>query len=199
MLVLIDNYDSFVYNLYQYLAELGQEVVVFRNNKVTLAEIGALSPSHIIVSPGPCSPNEAGISMDVITHFAGKVPVLGVCLGHQSIGQAFGGRVLRSPRMMHGKTSQVRHDGRVVYKNLPNPMTTARYHSLIVEKSDLPPVLEITSETLEGELMGIRHKEYTVEGVQFHPESILTTTGKELLANFLQLKGGYWHENPAFA
>ncbi|ACV64855.1 glutamine amidotransferase of anthranilate synthase [Desulfofarcimen acetoxidans DSM 771] len=199
MLVLIDNYDSFVYNLYQYLCELGQEVLVFRNDKVTLAQIEALSPSHIIISPGPCSPNEAGISMEVISYFAGRIPVLGVCLGHQSIGQVFGGRVLRSPRMMHGKTSRIRHDGRTVYKDLPNPMTTARYHSLIVEKSDLPPVLEITSETSEGELMGVRHKEYTVEGVQFHPESILTTAGKELLANFLELKGGLWRENPAFA
>ncbi|WP_066634038.1 anthranilate synthase component II [Desulfolucanica intricata] len=197
MLVMLDNYDSFVYNLYQYLRELGQEVKVFRCDKVSPAGIEALSPSHIIISPGPCTPNEAGISLAAIEYFAGRIPVLGVCLGHQAIGQAFGGKVIRAPRLMHGKTSPVYHDGRTVYKDLPNPITTARYHSLIVERESLPPVLEITSETEKGELMGIRHKKYTVEGVQFHPESILTTEGKRLLANFLRLKGGYWHDNPA--
>ena len=187
MLVMIDNYDSFVYNLYQYLSELGQQVHVARNDKITVNEIEAMQPAHIVISPGPCTPNEAGISLQVINHFAGRVPILGVCLGHQAIGQAFGGRVVRAPRLMHGKTSSVHHDGKTVFQNLNNPLVAARYHSLVVEQDDLPQDLEVTAWTSQGEIMGLRHRRYAVEGVQFHPESILTGDGKKLLTNFLAL------------
>ncbi|MQL53525.1 anthranilate/aminodeoxychorismate synthase component II [Desulfofundulus thermobenzoicus] len=187
MVIMIDNYDSFVYNLVQYLQELGQEVRVFRNDRVTLEEMEALSPSHIVISPGPCTPDEAGISLAAIKHFAGRIPILGVCLGHQAIGQAFGGRVVRAGRPMHGKTSLVYHDGTGIYRGLPNPFAAARYHSLLVERETLPDCLTITAQTDQGEIMGLRHWEYPVEGVQFHPESILTMVGKKLLANFLTL------------
>ncbi|WP_333870677.1 aminodeoxychorismate/anthranilate synthase component II [Desulforamulus putei] len=192
MVVIIDNYDSFIYNLYQYFRELGEEVLVFRNDTITCPELEAMGPSHIVISPGPCSPREAGISVDVVKYFAGKVPVLGVCLGHQSIGQAFGGRVVRAPRVMHGKDSLVMHDEKTVYAGLSNPFPAGRYHSLCVDKHHLPGDLEISAWTREGEIMGLRHKIYTVEGVQFHPESVLTHQGKVLLANFLNIKGGKW-------
>lgn len=187
MVLMIDNYDSFTYNLVQYLGELGQEVRVYRNDKITLDEIAALNPSHIILSPGPCTPNEAGICLNLIRCFAGRIPILGVCLGHQAIGQAFGGRVVRAPRLMHGKTSAIYHDGRTIFAGIPSPFTATRYHSLIVEKDSLPDCLEITAWTDMGEIMGLRHKTLPVEGVQFHPESILTEHGHDLLANFLRL------------
>lgn len=194
MVIIIDNYDSFIYNLYQHIRELGEEVQVFRNDAVTCAELASLQPSHIVISPGPCSPNEAGVSVEVVKHFAGKVPVLGVCLGHQSIGQAFGGQVVQAPRVMHGQDSSILHDERSVYAGLSNPFRAGRYHSLCVDKQTLPGVLEIAAWTPQGEIMGLRHKIYTVEGVQFHPESVLTPEGKGLLANFLELKGGHWHD-----
>lgn len=187
MILVIDNYDSFTYNLVQYLGELGHEPVVYRNNKITVDEIKQLKPDHILISPGPCTPNEAGVSLEVIEAFAGKVPILGVCLGHQSIAQVFGGRVIRSERLMHGKTSQIKHDGKTIFEGLSNPFTATRYHSLIVEKESLPDVLEISAETEEGEIMGLRHKHFPIEGVQFHPESIITEQGRELLSNFLKL------------
>ncbi|WP_406676219.1 aminodeoxychorismate/anthranilate synthase component II [Moorella sp. ACPs] len=186
MLLMIDNYDSFTYNLVQYFLELGQEVVVRRNDAITLEEIAALQPDYLVLSPGPCTPNEAGISLAAVTAFAGKIPILGVCLGHQSIAQAFGGRVVRAGRLMHGKTSSITHDGKTIYRNLPNPFTATRYHSLIVEEETLPDCLEITARSETGELMGLRHRHLPVEGVQFHPESILTMVGKELLKNFLE-------------
>jgi anthranilate synthase component 2/para-aminobenzoate synthetase component 2 len=189
VVVVIDNYDSFVYNLVQYLLELGQQVRVFRNDRVTLAKIEALSPACLIISPGPCTPDEAGISLAAVRHFAGRIPVLGVCLGHQVIGQAFGGRVVRAKRPVHGKTSLIYHDGSGIYAGLPNPFPAARYHSLVVEEKTLPACLAVTARTGEGEIMGIRHREYPVEGVQFHPESILTGCGKEILKKFLA-KGG---------
>ena len=185
MILMIDNYDSFAYNLVQYIGELGVEVKVVRNDAFTLAEIEQLAPQIIVVSPGPCTPNEAGISLDVISYFAGKIPILGVCLGHQSIGQAFGGKVIRAERLMHGKTSPVFHDGKGVNANMPNPFRATRYHSLLVEKESLPDCLEVTSWTEEGEIMGLRHKEYVVEGVQYHPESIMTEQGKKLIENFI--------------
>ncbi len=187
MILVIDNYDSFTYNLVQYLGELGQEPQVWRNDKITLEEIEELAPERIVISPGPCTPNEAGISIDVVNHFSGKLPILGVCLGHQSIGQAFGGLVVRAERLMHGKTSMIEHDGLSIYGGVPSPFEATRYHSLIVERSTLPDCLEISAETREGEIMGLRHKEYPVEGVQFHPESILTSEGKNILSNFLTL------------
>jgi len=187
MLLMIDNYDSFTYNLVQYLGELGADIRVFRNNKITVQEIEELSPERIVISPGPCTPKEAGVSIDVIKHFAGKTPVLGVCLGHQSIGAAFGGNIIRAPRLMHGKTSLIYHDGETVYKGLPNPFEATRYHSLLIERETLPDCLYITAWTDAGEIMGVRHKEYIIEGVQFHPESILTAVGKDLLRNFLKL------------
>ena len=187
MIVMIDNYDSFVYNLVQYLGEMGEDIRVYRNNKVTIAQIEELSPEHIIISPGPCTPNEAGISLDVIQHFKGKVPMLGVCLGHQAIGQAFGGDVVRANRLMHGKTSLMYHDGKGVFAGLASPLTATRYHSLIVKKETLPDCFEISAQTDQGEIMGIRHKEYAIEGVQFHPESILTQDGHVMLKNFLAL------------
>lgn len=191
MLLMIDNYDSFTYNIVQYLGELGQDVRVFRNDEITLAQIEALNPQHIVISPGPCSPNEAGVSMAVIQHFAGKIPVLGVCLGHQSIGQVFGGDVIRARQVMHGKTSPIHHKNQGVFRGLNNPLTATRYHSLIIDKNTLPDCLEITAWTqLEDgsmdEIMGVRHKTLAVEGVQFHPESILTEQGHDLLKNFLE-------------
>ena len=185
MILMIDNYDSFTYNIVQCIGSMGAEVTVYRNDKVTVAEIEAMRPSRIIVSPGPCTPREAGVSNDVIRHFAGRVPVLGVCLGHQCIGAAFGGEVVQADRLMHGKTSMVHHDGEGVYRGLANPFEATRYHSLVVREETLPPCLYATAHTPEGELMGLRHRDLPVEGVQFHPESFLTTEGPKLLANFL--------------
>lgn len=188
MLVMIDNYDSFTYNLVQYLGELGEDVRVFRNNRVTVKEIERMSPERIVISPGPCTPKEAGISVETIQYFAGKLPILGVCLGHQSIGAAFGGEIIRAPRLMHGKTSLIHHDGKNLFEGLPNPFEATRYHSLLIKKENKPDCLEITAWTDSGEIMGVRHKEFIIEGVQFHPESILTVVGKNLLRNFLSLK-----------
>jgi anthranilate synthase component 2 len=187
MLLMIDNYDSFTYNLVQYLRELGEEVEVYRNDKISLAEIEALNPTRLVVSPGPCTPNEAGISVEAIKHFAGKLPILGVCLGHQSIGQAYGGKVVRADRLMHGKTSPVFHDNRELFVGLPDPFDATRYHSLLVERSSLPECLEVTAWTAEGEIMGMRHRNLPVWGMQFHPESILTVAGMDMLNNFLQM------------
>ncbi|HSE83831.1 MAG TPA: aminodeoxychorismate/anthranilate synthase component II [Thermodesulfobacteriota bacterium] len=187
MILMIDNYDSFTYNLVHYLGEIGEKVVVYRNDKITLEEVGRLNPDVIVVSPGPCTPKEAGVSVDLIKEFAGRTPILGVCLGHQSIGHAFGGNIVRAKRLLHGKTSQIYHDGKRIYEGIPNPFEATRYHSLLVEKESLPDELEITAWTDEGEIMGIRHKEYLIEGVQFHPESILTKYGKELLKNFVRI------------
>ncbi len=187
MLLMIDNYDSFTYNLVQYLGELGQDPKVYRNDKITIAEIEKMKPERIVISPGPCTPKEAGISIETIKYFAGKIPLLGVCLGHQSIGDAFGGDVIRAPYLMHGKTSMIRHDGKTIFKGLPNPFEATRYHSLIIKRETLPSVLEVSAWTEDGIIMGVRHKQFKVEGVQFHPESILTTVGKDLLRNFLQL------------
>ena len=184
MLLMIDNYDSFTYNLVQYLGELGEEVVVHRNDEITLDEIAAMKPARIVVSPGPCTPNEAGVSVPLIKQFAGKIPILGVCLGHQSIGQAFGGHIIHAQELMHGKTSQIHHKGEGVFKDLPNPYRATRYHSLVIERASLPDCLEITAWTDDGEIMGVRHKSLNVEGVQFHPESILTEHGHALLQNF---------------
>ncbi|HEY6973335.1 MAG TPA: aminodeoxychorismate/anthranilate synthase component II [Nitrospiraceae bacterium] len=187
MLLMIDNYDSFTYNLVQYFGELGEDVRVYRNNKITLDEIEALHPGRVVISPGPCTPKEAGISVDAIRRFGGAVPLLGVCLGHQSLAVAFGGEVVRAERLMHGKTSWIKHDGKTIFKDLPNPFEATRYHSLIVKRSTLPSCFEISAETDEGEIMGIRHRSLGIEGVQFHPESILTAVGKDLLRNFLKL------------
>lgn len=187
MLLLIDNYDSFTYNLFQYLSELREEVVVVRNDKVTIGEIEAKAPERIVVSPGPGSPEEAGISSEVIRHFAGKVPILGVCLGHQCLGYTYGGKVSRAGEIMHGKSSLIHHDGKGVFKGLPNPFPAIRYHSLAVEEKNLPACLEISARTENGLIMGLRHREYPVEGVQFHPESIMTGVGKDLLKNFLSM------------
>ena len=186
MLLMIDNYDSFTYNLVQYFAELGEEVAVHRNDEITLEQIEALQPRHIVISPGPCTPNEAGISVPAIKRFAGRIPILGVCLGHQSIGQAFGGRIIHAKQLMHGKTSPIFHNSTSVFRGLPSPFTATRYHSLVIERASLPGCLEITAWTDDGEIMGVRHKTLAVEGVQFHPESILTEHGHELLANFLR-------------
>ncbi len=188
MVLVIDNYDSFTYNLVQFLGEMGAEVDVARNDAITLEEIAELDPSHIVISPGPCTPNEAGISLEVINRFAGAIPILGVCLGHQAIGQAFGGEVIAAGHLMHGKTSVINHDGRSVFDGLKNPLTATRYHSLVVKRDTLPPMLEITASSPDGEIMGLRHRDFPVEGVQFHPESIMTEQGKELLKNFLGLK-----------
>ena len=187
MLLMIDNYDSFTYNLVQYLRELGEDVVVYRNDKITLAEIEALKPQRLVISPGPCTPNDAGISVEVIKYFAGKLPILGVCLGHQSVGQAFGGRIVRAERLMHGKTSPVFHDNRELFDGLPNPFDATRYHSLLVERSSFPACLEITAWTAEDEIMGLRHRDLPVWGMQFHPESILTVTGMDMLRNFIEM------------
>ncbi len=190
MIFVLDNYDSFTYNLVQYLGELGAEVEVRRNDRVTVAEVDAMNPERVVISPGPCTPHEAGISVDLIRHFAGKAPVLGVCLGHQAIGEAFGGRVVRAANLMHGKTSAVVHDNKTVFRGLPMPMTATRYHSLIVEEEDLPEDLEVSAWTTEKDgsrtIMGLRHRRYPVEGVQFHPESVLTDAGKKLVENFLK-------------
>lgn len=190
MILVIDNYDSFTYNLVQYLGELGEDIIVKRNDEIDLAGIEALAPDHILISPGPCSPNEAGISLSLIEHFKGKIPIFGVCLGHQSIGQAFGGEVVRAEKLMHGKTSAIHHDEKSIFAGMPSPFTATRYHSLIVRRETLPDCLEITAETDEGEIMGLRHKEYPIEGVQFHPESIITEHGLTMLRNFLQNRTG---------
>jgi len=186
MVLMIDNYDSFTYNLVQYLGELGADVDVVRNDEISLDEVEARKPDHIVVSPGPCTPSEAGISVPLIQRFAGRVPILGVCLGHQAIGQAFGGRVIRAQRVMHGKLSPVAHRGEGVFGGLPSPFKATRYHSLAIERGSLPATLEITAEAEDGEIMGVRHRTHAVEGVQFHPEAILTEHGKRLLANFLE-------------
>jgi anthranilate synthase/aminodeoxychorismate synthase-like glutamine amidotransferase len=191
MVFVLDNYDSFTYNLVQYLGELGEQVEVRRNDQITPEEIEALHPHHIVISPGPCTPQEAGISIDLIRHFAGKMPLLGVCLGHQAIGAAFGGRVIRARNVMHGKTSRIEHDRRTIFGDMPSPLTATRYHSLIVGEEDLPAELEVSAETRDPDgtrvIMGLRHKSKPVEGVQFHPESVLTESGRKLLANFLAL------------
>jgi len=185
MLLMIDNYDSFTYNLVQYFGELGEDVRTFRNDEITLEQIAALKPNRICISPGPCSPNEAGVSVPLLREFAGKLPILGVCLGHQSIGAAFGGKVIRAKQVMHGKTSVIHHTGVGVFKNLPSPYTVIRYHSLAIERESLPDCLEVTAWTDDGEIMGVRHKDLAIEGVQFHPESILSEHGHALLKNFL--------------
>ncbi len=185
MLLMIDNYDSFTYNLVQYFGELGQDVRVFRNDAISLSEIEALNPDAICISPGPCAPAQAGVSVPVITHFLGKKPILGVCLGHQAIGEALGGKVVRAKSIMHGKTSPVTHQNQGVFKGLPNPLTCIRYHSLAIERASLPAELEVTAQTADGEIMGVRHKQHLLEGVQFHPESILSERGHDLLRNFL--------------
>jgi anthranilate synthase/aminodeoxychorismate synthase-like glutamine amidotransferase len=185
---MIDNYDSFTYNLVQYFGEIGEDIKVFRNDKIAIKEIERLNPERIVISPGPCTPKEAGISVELIRYFTGKVPILGVCLGHQSIGAAFGGEIIRAPRLMHGKTSMIVHDGRTIFEGLPNPFEATRYHSLVIRKETLPDCLEIAAWTDAGEIMGVRHKYAVIEGVQFHPESILTKVGKDLLRNFLKLK-----------
>ena len=190
MVFVLDNYDSFTYNLVQYLGELGAEIEVRRNDQVTVADVEAMHPERIVVSPGPCTPQEAGISMELILHFAGKAPVLGVCLGHQALGAAFGGKVVRAKNLMHGKTSQVEHDGRTIFRGVPSPMTATRYHSLIVAEDDLPDELEVSAWTHDRDgtrvIMGLRHREFPVEGVQFHPESVLTSAGKKMVENFLK-------------
>jgi anthranilate synthase/aminodeoxychorismate synthase-like glutamine amidotransferase len=188
MLLMIDNYDSFTYNLVQYFGELGEDIKVFRNDKITIQEIERLRPEKIVISPGPCTPKEAGISVELIRYFSGTVPILGVCLGHQAIGAAFDGEIIRAPRLMHGKTSMIVHDGKTVFEGLPNPFEATRYHSLVIRKETLPDCLEITAWTDRGEIMGVRHKGAIIEGVQFHPESILTKVGKDLLRNFLKLR-----------
>ncbi|MFA9562064.1 MAG: aminodeoxychorismate/anthranilate synthase component II [Nitrospirota bacterium] len=187
MILVIDNYDSFTYNLVQYLGELGAEVKVIRNDKLTIKDIEQLAPDQLLISPGPCTPNEAGISVDAIKHYAGKLPLFGVCLGHQSLAYAFGGQIVRAERLMHGKTSMIHHDGKTIFKGLPNPFEATRYHSLIVKRETLPTDFDVSAETVEGEIMGLRHRPTGAEGVQFHPESILTGAGMDLLKNFLAL------------
>jgi anthranilate synthase/aminodeoxychorismate synthase-like glutamine amidotransferase len=187
MLLLIDNYDSFTYNLYQYLGELGAQTRVVRNDEISVEDAIGLAPQAIVISPGPGTPDEAGISLDLILEAAGRIPLLGVCLGHQALGQAFGGRIVRAPSLMHGKTSEIHHDGRTVFAGLPQPFTATRYHSLVIAPETLPDCLEVTARTADGVIMGVRHREHALEGVQFHPESILTTAGKDLLANFLRM------------
>lgn len=189
MIVVIDNYDSFTYNLVQYLGELADEVAVFRNDRTTVADLLACAPAAVVISPGPCTPTEAGISTPLITALAGRVPVLGVCLGHQCIGAAFGGRVIRGRAPVHGKVSEIHHDGKTIYEGLPNPLVGTRYHSLIIDRETIPDVLEVSAELSDGTIMGVRHKAVLVEGVQFHPESVLTAAGKDLLRNFLRLAG----------
>ncbi|MHA6489265.1 aminodeoxychorismate/anthranilate synthase component II [Bacillus cabrialesii] len=186
MILMIDNYDSFTYNLVQYLGELGEELIVKRNDDITIEEIDELSPDFLMISPGPCSPDEAGISLEAIKHFAGKIPIFGVCLGHQSIAQVFGGDVVRAERLMHGKTSDIEHDGKTIFGGLKNPLVATRYHSLIVKPETLPSCFTVTARTKEGEIMAIRHNDLPIEGVQFHPESIMTSFGKEMLRNFIE-------------
>jgi para-aminobenzoate synthetase component 2 len=188
MILVIDNYDSFTYNLVQYLGELGEQIVVYRNDEIDIPGVERLNPDHILLSPGPCTPNEAGICLELIDAFKGKIPILGVCLGHQAIGQAFGGEVIRADQLMHGKTSEIHHDGKTIFAGLPSPFTATRYHSLIVKRETLPSDLEISAETSDGIIMGFRHKHYPIEGVQFHPESIMTEHGLELLKNFLSIR-----------
>ncbi|MBI5042657.1 MAG: aminodeoxychorismate/anthranilate synthase component II [Nitrospirae bacterium] len=188
MLLMIDNYDSFTYNLVQYLGELGEDIHVFRNDKLKIEDIVKLNPDRIVISPGPCTPKEAGISVEVIKYFAGKIPMLGVCLGHQAIGEAFGGDIIRADRLMHGKISMIFHDGKTIFEGVPNPFEATRYHSLIIKRETIPSCLEVSAETKEGEIMGVRHKEFKIEGVQFHPESILTKAGIDILKNFLKIK-----------
>ncbi len=189
MVLMIDNYDSFTYNLVQYIGELGEEVVVYRNDEITIEGIHDLGPSRIVISPGPCTPEKAGISVDVVRNFYTTVPILGVCLGHQAIGYAFGARIVKAKRLMHGKTSKIHHDGKTIFRGLPNPFEATRYHSLVIDESSLPPIFEVSSRSEDGEIMSIRHKEYPLEGIQFHPESILTRVGKDLLRNFLSIEG----------
>ena len=191
MILMIDNYDSFTYNLVHYLAELGEEVVVYRNDKIELEDIGKMDPDMMVISPGPCTPKEAGISVGAIKEFAGRMPILGVCLGHQSVAYAYGGDIVRADRLLHGKISEIYHDGKGIYKNIPDPFEATRYHSLLVKKETLPNCFEITAWTDENEIMGLRHKEYMIEAVQFHPESILTKHGKDLLKNFITLAKKY--------
>jgi anthranilate synthase component 2 len=188
MLLMIDNYDSFTYNLVQYFGELGEDVRVYRNDRITVADIEKQKPAHIVISPGPCTPTEAGVSVETIQKLAGKIPILGVCLGHQSIGQAFGGKIVRAKQLMHGKTSMIHHKNQGVFAGLPSPFEATRYHSLVIERESLPAVLEITAWTDDGEIMGVRHRQLAVEGVQFHPESILTQHGHAMLANFLKMR-----------
>jgi para-aminobenzoate synthetase component II len=185
MILMIDNYDSFTYNLVQYLGELGADIQVFRNDQISVAQIEQLAPGKIVISPGPCTPKEAGVSCEVIRHFAGRVPILGVCLGHQCIGEVFGGEIVRAPTLFHGKTSMIYHDGKTIFRGLPQPFEATRYHSLVIRRDTLPDCLELSAETDDGVMMGVRHRELLVEGVQFHPESILTREGKRLLGNFL--------------
>jgi anthranilate synthase/aminodeoxychorismate synthase-like glutamine amidotransferase len=187
MILMIDNYDSFTYNLVHYLSELGEEVSVARNDKISLEDVGKMSPDIIVVSPGPCTPKEAGVSVDVIKEFAGRTPILGVCLGHQSMAYAYGADIVRAGRLLHGKTSPISHDGKTIYKDIPNPFEATRYHSLLIENDSLPDAFEVSAWTDEGEIMGIRHKEHLMEGVQYHPESILTKYGKDILRNFINL------------
>jgi para-aminobenzoate synthetase component 2 len=187
MILLLDNYDSFTYNLAQYLGEMGEKLVVKRNDRISLDEIEEMAPDRIVISPGPCTPREAGISVPLVRRFAGKIPILGVCLGHQAIGDAFGGRIIRAPKIMHGKTSEIQHDGKTIFRKLPQGFTATRYHSLIVERKSLPRALEISAETNDGTIMGLRHRKFRVEGVQFHPESVLTEVGTRILRNFLAL------------
>lgn len=187
MILMIDNYDSFTYNLVQYLGELGEDIKVFRNDKITIPEIESLAPERIVISPGPCTPKEAGVSVEVVRHFAGKLPILGVCLGHQSIGAAFGAEIVVAPELMHGKTSLIHHDGRTIFEGVANPFEATRYHSLIIKRDTLSDDFEISAWTESGEIMGVRHKEFILEGVQFHPESILTREGKDILRNFVNL------------
>lgn len=195
MIVMIDNYDSFTFNLVQYVGELGQEIIVRRNDEITIQEIEEINPNLIMISPGPCTPNEAGISLETITHFAGRIPIFGVCLGHQSIAQAFGGDVVKAERLMHGKTSEIFHDGKTIFKDVEKPFTATRYHSLIVKKETLPDCFDISATTDEGEIMAIRHKEFPIEGVQFHPESIMTTAGKQLIKNIIEHYNGTGNES----
>ncbi|KKM08950.1 anthranilate synthase component II [Clostridiales bacterium PH28_bin88] len=194
MILMIDNYDSFTYNLVQYIAEMKEEIQTYRNDEINIRDIYDMSPEMLVISPGPCSPNEAGISLEVIREFHGKIPLLGVCLGHQAIGQVFGAEVTRAREPVHGKTSLITHDGQTIYRGLPNPLTVCRYHSLCLHPASIPACLEVTSWTADGEVMGIRHKQYLVEGVQFHPEAILTEGGKQLLRNFIQIARAFHNE-----
>jgi anthranilate synthase/aminodeoxychorismate synthase-like glutamine amidotransferase len=187
MVFVLDNYDSFTYNLVQYIGECGHESIVRRNDQTTIDEIDSMRPTHVLVSPGPCTPQEAGISIDIFKHLAGKIPVFGVCLGHQALGEAFGGKIVRAAKLMHGKTSAIQHDGKTIFQSVPSPMTATRYHSLIVEEKSLPQELEVSARSEDGTIMGLRHKSLPIEGVQFHPESILTDHGRKLIANFLKM------------